>query len=294
MKRSLTPIMVLLVVFTAGCRDKNPDLVVVCGWEEVFIADISPEVPEKVWTWEADDSPGLPVTMRNKFLTTDECKPVLNSRELLITSSGGGVALVSIKDKSASFYANVPNAHSAELLPGNRVAVAASYSPEGNRINIYNLENPGIVLASDSLFGAHGLYWDRHNKSLWAIGDYVLRKYRLDDWKSDFPAITQEVSYMLPDKGGHDLIPFGESKKLLISTISNVWIFDPASGEFCKHPDIGDEANVKSLSFNKQNETLAYVRSTGENWWAYYIRFAGENRGIYFPYEKIYKVRWLY
>jgi len=286
--------ILILPLILCSCQKRNAGLVVVCGWDEVFISDISIDVPEKIWSWTAEDSDGLPASMRNKFLTTDECKPVSKGREILITSSGGGIALINRKDKKVSFYASLPNAHSAEILPGNRVAVAGSYSQEGNCINLYDAGKPNIVLFSDSLYGAHGLLWDRNERSLWALGDYELRKYRLGHRKNNGTSLKLDRSYDLPGDGGHDLAFHEESKDIALSTQNNVWIFDTKSELFTKHPLLGEEINVKSISFNKATGETAYVKSTDDNWWAYYIRFAGSERVVYLPYEKIYKVRWLY
>lgn len=294
MRKSCYFLILIFLVTTCSCQKRNKGLVVVCGWEEVFIADITLEVPEKIWSWTSEDSEGLPAFMRNKFLTTDECKPVNNSRDILITSSGGGIALINRKNKTVLFYASLPNAHSAELLPGNRIIVAGSYSQEGNRVNLYDVGNPGVVLYSDSLLGAHGLLWDKRARSLWALSDNELRKYRLGDWKRTNPRLILDKSYDLPGEGGHDLSYYENGRNLAISTLNNVWLFNTKSEIFSKHPLLGDEVNVKSISFNRATGETAYVKSTEENWWAYYIRFAGLDKVVYLPYEKIYKVRWLY
>ena len=47
--------------------------------------------PRKVFSWKAQDRPELPAAFKNKFKTTDECKPVAGNR-ILITASSDGVA----------------------------------------------------------------------------------------------------------------------------------------------------------------------------------------------------------
>lgn len=292
MKRNIIYIFVLLIVFSS-CSSKSPDLITVCGFDEVFIADISTDVPQKVWSWRGEDSEGIPSYMRNKFLTTDECKTLNKGKNILITSSGGGVAYVERESGNTLFYASVPNAHSAEILAGNLVATASSYSVEGNRVSIYSLDSSDQVISSDSLFGAHGLYWDAKDNLLWALGTNELRSYSLNP-DNDPISLKLEYSVALPELGGHDLVKSFNKKHLLLSTASSVWIFDTVDKIFSKHPSLGDIEGVKSLSYSSLSNKLAYVKAGDDLWWAYYVRFAGSNKVVYFPGEKIYKARWLY
>jgi hypothetical protein len=270
---------------------KSSNLVLACGWDELFIADISLQVPQKIWTWKGEESEGMPAYMRNKFLTTDECKPYNRGKQILVTSSGGGVALIEQATGNTLFYASVPNAHSAELLPGGLIVAAASYSIEGNRINLYTADNSNIVVASDSLYGAHGLLWDSRGELLWALGEIELRSYEIT--KGSTPSFHLIDSYMLPESGGHDLTSTDNRDILCLTTSESVWHFNSGSGEFTLHPLIGTEQRVKSVSYNSISDEIIYVKATEESWWAYYIRFAGSNRVVYLPGEKLYKVRWV-
>ena len=292
MKKNIIYISVLLIVLSA-CTSKSPDLVVVCGWDEVFIADISQDVPAKVWSWKGEDSEGMPSHMRYKFLTTDECKPFSNGKHILITSSGGGVAYVEREGGNTLFYASVANAHSAEILPHNLIVAAASYSLEGNRLNLYSLDSSDLVIYSDSLYGAHGLYWDNKAELLWAMGSNELRSYSLN-FNNNIPSLSLEFSQALPEDDGHDLVVSSNKKVLCISTANSVWLFNTDKKNFSKHPDLGEITDVKSISYNSLNDEIAYVKATEDAWWAYYIRFAGSGRVVHFPGEKIYKARWLY
>ncbi|MFP4489050.1 MAG: DUF6528 family protein [Bacteroidales bacterium] len=287
-------LIMLLLLVLASCNRQNNDLIIACGMEEVFISDTGYEVPEKVWSWTADSADNLPASMRNKFLTTSECKPVNNSNDILVTSSGGGVAVINIESKNVTFWASLPNAHSAELLPGGKLAVAASLSSMGNRINIYDLETPGVVLCTDSLYSAHGLVWDDSQSVLWALGYDVLRRYRLPDWDTGSPSLHMENEYPLPGNDGHDLQPAADGKNLCLTTENNIWLFNTSSGEFAVHPLLGGEEAVKSVSYNSKTNRTAYMKASEDRWWGYYIRIAETGRVIYLPFEKLYKVRWLY
>lgn len=285
-------IAVLLLLLLISCNSKTPGLILTCGWDEITITDISKEVPEKVWNWKAENSQGLPLFMRNKFQTTDECKSLNNGKQILVTSSGGGVALVEQSGGSTLFYASVPNAHSAEYLPGNYIAVASSFSPLGNRINLYSLDKPDLVVDSDSLYGAHGLVWDKKRKTLWALGTYELRSYSLSGGEE--PSLKFIRSMELPDPDGHDLCILDNKDELCLSTGNHVWLYNIKEDSFKKHPVLGDESRVKSLSYNSLDGSTAYIKATEENWWAYYIRFAGSKKVIYLPGQKLYKARWVY
>lgn len=287
-------LILLLLLVLASCNRQNNDLIIACGMDEVFISDTGYEVPEKIWSWTADSADNLPASMRNKFLTTNECKPVNKGNDILVTSSGGGVAVINIESKNVTFWASLPNAHSAELLPGGRLAVAASLSSEGNRINIYDLKKPGVVLCTDSLYSAHGLVWDDREKVLWALGYDVLRRYSLTEGDAGDTSLHMEQEYSLPGRDGHDLQPAAGGKGLCLTTESNVWLFDTSSGEFAMHPLLGDEEGVKSVSYNSKTNRTAYMKASEDRWWGYYIRIAETGRVIYLPFEKLYKVRWLY
>ena len=87
---------------------------IVCGWDEVFILDLEAKTDpvdagtgrstSRVWTWRAQDRSDLPDEFKPLFKTTDECRPYDDGGRILITSSGGGVALVNRADGRVLFH----------------------------------------------------------------------------------------------------------------------------------------------------------------------------------------------
>src|SRR5688500_12484946 len=208
----------LLALFAGplGARTPSPPLrqvappseLVVCGWGEVFILALgagAAPTHREVWSWDAPGRPQVPADMQPLFRTTDDCKPVDGGRRILISSSSGGVALVDRETRRASFAARVTNAHSIEMLPGGRIAAAASVSTAGtgNRIVIFDAAT-GRELASDNLRSAHGAIWDDERRTLWAVGGDVLRAYTI---AADGGTVTLDRTFeiALPSEGGHDL-----------------------------------------------------------------------------------------
>ena len=68
-------------------------------------------------------------------------------------------------------------------------------------------------------------------------------------WKAKHnPALAIKDSYLLPDGDGHDLQPVPRAGDLVVTTGPRVYFFDRDNREFRLHPDLGQKANVKSVS----------------------------------------------
>lgn len=268
---------------------------VVCGWDEVFILDLNRPLPAKVWSWKAADRPELPAHLRDKFRTTDECKPVDNGRRILITASSDGVALVERKTGRAVFYGQAVNAHSAELLPGGRIAVAASHRPnaEGDRLILFDVDKPDRPIFHTELSWGHGVVWDAEREILWGLSGSDLRAYRLKDWESATPWLEKAAAYPLPDPGGHDLQPVPGMAMLTVTSGRHAWLFDRDARSFLPHPELGGEAAVKCITTNEATGQIVWVQAEGGNWWTDKLRFLRPERVIQLPGERLYKARWL-
>ena len=294
MKRLSRIFLGLLVAMIAtGCSTYNENHLAVCGGKEVIIIDLSKsndrEINE-VWSWNIEDGiEGLPTEYSKYLMPLDECKFVDNNKKLLLTSSHSAVVLLDIKSKKCDFYARVPMAHSADLLPNNRIAVALSTNKAGNSLEIYDISQPEKVLWRDSLYSGHGAVWHAERESLYALGYDVLREYKLKDWNTDAPALELVDSTPIPVKSGHDLVKV-DNERMLISGHEGVMWFDVESKEFSPFEPLKDTHNVKSVNYNHKLNRLIYTK--GEvSWWTHNIYQKNPDKTITIDSMNVYKVR---
>ncbi len=265
-----------------------------CGWDTVFLVEPSAAPQgqiEKLWTWDARQCTEIPENVRPTFRTTDDCKPVDGGSRILISSSSGGCALVERPSGRVLWHAVVPNAHSLELLPRNRVVVASSVNAQGNRLVLFDLSRPDQPVWDVPLISAHGVVWDEGRQCLWALGLNELRRYKLKDWESDTPSLEMEATCALPDEGGHDLQPIPASSDLVVTTGSHVYLFDRDKRTFRLHPELGDKAAVKCVSVHPVTGRTVFVQAT-ESWWSDMLGFLTPAERLQLPGERLYKARW--
>jgi hypothetical protein len=280
---------VALFLTSASCASPALSELVVCGGDEVAVYDL--EASRKVWSWKAAGHPEIPDALRKKFGTTDDCKAVYGGRWLLITSSGGAAAVVERATGVPIFWAAAPNAHSAEALPKTRLIVACSTHKEGDRLLLFDVMKPEVLLASEELLGAHGAVLDEARGLVWALGTRELRSYELEPLTSTPPAFRLRRSFELPNEGGHDLRPIPDHPGLIVTTHQHVWLFDRDGQDFRLFPRIGDLDNVKSVDVDPAGGALAYVKAEN-SWWAERVRFLDPERDLELPGQKVYKARW--
>mgnify|MGYP001198656158 CR=1 FL=1 len=270
---------------------------IVCGWDEVFILDMNNREqgrPRKVWSWRAADQRDLPDELKPAFGTTDECKPFDSGTKILITSSRSGVAYVDRLNNRTLFHGQAFNAHSADLLPGNRVAVAASDDPEGrgDRLIIFDMKQPNHLLLTEELSHGHGVVWDEQRNVLWALSDTEIRAYALEDWKTASPKLDRVFTFALPESGGHDFYPVPGTPCLGVTTRQHCWLFDRDKKALSPHPRLAGHAGVKCISQHPVTRRTVYVQAEAPNWWAERLHFLGPEGTFHVPGEHFYKARW--
>ena len=288
-----------MCLFALAAKGVSPsedfNKLICCGWDEAFILDLNQDPPKKIWSWRAKDCAELPEYMKDKFKYTDECKPVDGGKKILITGSvTGGAVLVERATNRLLFYAALPNAHSADLLPRNRVVVAASDIEGGNRLVLYDVAASDKPLWYCDLFFGHGVVWDEKRKLVWALGSEWVKGYRLKDWETDKPSLSEALSIKLPSGGGHDLYPLcGLPGKMIVTTHEHVWIFDCDEKTFTPHPVLDALCEIKGVSRDPVTGRLAYVQAEKPDFWSRRIHLLDPKGELYFPDEHFYKVRWL-
>ncbi len=279
-----------MLFFVFPAFSQTDKLAMVCGDNKLVMIDYGKSVdsiPSVVWTWDAQQAMDLPQDFREKkFNTMDDCKAVRKGSAILVSSSSGAVALLDAQTRKVLFYASVPNAHSIEMLPGNRLVAAASTAKGGNKIMLFDLTRPDKVLFTDSLYSAHGLVWDQKRKSLFALGYDVLREYKMET--PDRLKIAN--SWKIPGESGHDLYPDADGKHLFLTEHTGAWKFDLFTHTFHKIPDFPDAENIKSVGRDRRGQYIFTVPE--KSWWTYHVSFFSPSRKLAFPDMKVYKARW--
>lgn len=263
----------------------------VCGWDEVYELDSASMT--KTFSWTAAGAAELPESFRVKFRTTDECKPVAGGR-LLITASSDGAALVERATGRTLWWGQCGNAHSAELLPDDRIVLACSVREgTGNRLVLFDARTPERELFSTELISGHGVVWDASRARLWALGLTVLRAYRLVGWDGATPSLAMDAEYALPDEGGHELQAVPGTPDLVLSTHHGVWRFHRDTKTFRPDPDLAGLHDVKSVTVHPRSGRLAYTQAESPDWWTSRIRLRHPGGEIVRAGERLYKVRWV-
>jgi hypothetical protein len=266
--------------------------IIACGDDKVIIIDAEASNEDSVtvtWEWKtADAASQLPEEYQKYMRTINDCKPVNNNTQLLLTASSG-VLLLERTTKNCLFYAHVPNAHSADVLPGGRIAVALSIHPDGNRIELYDIDKPEQVLFRDSLYSGHGAVWVAEKNLFFALGYDELRAYSLKDWDTSAPGLTLEKKWPLPVESGHDL-SLVSGDELLLSGHESVYSFDILTEKFIPFEPLRSTKDVKSVNYNDKTAELVYTKAE-ENWWTYHIYFKNPDKTLTIPHIKLYKVR---
>ncbi|MBB5438187.1 hypothetical protein HDC92_001862 [Pedobacter sp. AK017] len=203
---------------------KNTNLIIT-DQSQNRIAKVDLKTQAIVWEWKA--ATGIPAKDVAWFSNISEGKLVYSGKYMLITASGGGVALVRISDKATVFYCYVGgNTHSAEILPDGNIVTASSTGKLLTLIHV-NLNSfpDNIYKKTIVLDDAHNVVWDKQRQILWSANKDKLVAYTYN-FNCNAPGLTVKESINLPAGGCHDLFPvFGEDA-LWLSTSTKAWKVD--------------------------------------------------------------------
>ena len=288
-------LIIATALTVAACSgDEWGDRIVVCGDSSLYMVDVEKSVdgtPAVIWQWDiADAADQLPEDFPGRNRSLDDCKPVNGGSRILVTSSSGSTILLDVATGKCLFHARTPMAHSAEMLPGDRIIVANSTNPEGNDLSLYDIEKSDVRIWRDSLYSGHGVVWSRKYKSLYALGYQELRRYTLQDWDSSAPSLKLEQTWTLPGKSGHELSPCGKDR-LIVSVHEGVFVFDMKDGSFSPFEILDGVKNVKSVNYDPKTDRLIYTKAE-TSWWTDHVYFKNPDQTLNFdPSYKMYKVR---
>ena len=156
--------------------------------------------------------------------------------------------------------------HSIEYLPNGMIACALSGNTDYNKscVKIYdsNKSSP-VAVASESLYGAHGVVWDNELGVLWALSNYEIVAYDIGS-DPDAPTLTliNGLGGKLPGAGGHDLSTVAESPDKLWVSSNSVYMFDKYTGKLIDAYDGKSQIaayNVKCISSTENGTVLRTV-----------------------------------
>ncbi|MDR2233462.1 MAG: DUF6528 family protein [Tannerella sp.] len=289
-------ILIAGLLFAACSSQHTTHELVICGDDKILIIDetASDGADVKVvWSWQASDvATQISADYQTYLRSMDDCKPVDGGKNILTTSSSGAVLLIERATKKCLFYAHVPNAHSADKMPGDRIVVALSTNPQGNRLNVYDTNRSDKVLFSDSLYSGHGAVWNDKRQRLYTLGYDNLREYSLVNWDTASPSLKLEKKWTIPGESGHELSYVSEDE-LIVSDHFNVHLFNISNETFTPFEPLKDMADIKSANYIKSTGKLVYTKAE-ESWWTFNVYIKKPDKTIHIPDLKIYKVRTLY
>ena len=102
---------------------------IICDQKNARIVKVDVNNGNKVtWEWKATASYAMIRSgAQGWFSNLSEAKPVYSGKYMLVTASGGGVAIINVSSKKAIWYDYAGgNTHSAELLPNGNVVTAST------------------------------------------------------------------------------------------------------------------------------------------------------------------------
>lgn len=225
-----------------------------------------------LWHWDSSTS-DIPDAFRGMFVHCDDAKSVNDGTQILVTSSSatGGCALIDRSTKKCLFYARGNNAHSAELLPSDRIVVACSTgnNDRNNSLLVFDIAESDNVKFQTSLTSAHGVQWIASRQRLYAIGENNLVEYSLQDWDTKEPKLHVERTIKTPTNGLHDLTVVSDSE--LLCAGNNAYLLHLDDLTFTELPQFHGETDVKSVNYNKASGVI-WTTIAEESWWTFHIK----------------------
>ena len=230
------------------------------------------------WSWDATTAAAIVGLGASRMDHIDDAKPVMDGKKLLITSSYNWALLLNIETKKVEWSTTgVTNAHSAEILPRNRVAVAAA----DGFVAIYDLSSSAQI-AQYTLSSAHGVVWSEKRQRLYAVGATSLQIYKLKNWDTSSPELELErtVSTSGFVTGLHDMTMVDEDT--LIMGGNKAAFYNMNTGAFTQLAHFNTCQGVKSLNYNPSTGEIYYTYAWeghsegGYTWSSHKVRYTDD------------------
>lgn len=288
--------------------EKDPTQLIVCGSNMVYVIDATGALASGdyagnvLWSWDAVTIAPVLGLANSRCDHIDDCKPVDDASKFLITSSYGWCVLLDMNNREVLFYTTkVPNAHSAELLPDDRIVVACSSgsSDDYNTLQLYDIRKPNVMLAKYTLDKAHGVVWNSATERLYAVGGKQMQIYSLSDWSSDSPKLKLEKTVTLPQTNVHDLT-LADYNTLVVAG-KKAYLYDIEKEDFTEMKHFSSCTSLKSLNYDADSGEIWYTDATvpeGDYDWSthtinYCTDYSSSDKGQTFTVNdlNVYKVR---
>ena len=291
--KQLVVLLLLSVISLYGKDLRNQILCSNQATRDVLVMDVDGDwsKPESIlWKWNPEGDPNIPADRLKRFNHIDATKVVNGGKQILVTSSTGGMALVDVATKQ-SVFTGYPggSTHSADLLPDGTIITASS---TGNFLMVFTRkdgEKTAHKTFKLTFADAHGVVWDKLLGLVWAVGKEAVICCRYNfDYENPQLAIVESFPLKPNPYWGHDLILLEKEHKLLM-TGRNMLEFDTMTGQyklFLKRK------SVKSISIHQETgEQLVQIPK--ENYWNDTVTLLNGDRKWTLPGNaKIYKARW--
>lgn len=270
----------------AGCKK----CIVLAEQSQVRVAIADMPSKKIIWEWKPESSVKNPDHVK-WFSNPSDAKVVYNGQYVLMSASGGGVALIRIADKKAVFYAYAGgNTHSAELLPDGNIVSASS---TGNFLTLFTVDTlqfpDNVYKKNIPIDFGHNVVWDQQNQLLWTAAGTELKSFTYTANCTQPDLILKETIH-LPGKEAHDLFPVYGENALWFTNTTNVYKINMATKALTKAAVL--QPNIKSVSSGPDGFPVIIIKPK-QSWWTDEVIDARGNSVFYQPGLKIYKARWV-
>lgn len=245
---------------------------------------------ELIREWRAAD---IPEHHRKWFRNPSEVKASRDLRYILMCASGGGAAIIRLKDAKTLWYDSVGgNPHSIDIAPFNTVVVASStgdqytvfrydttkaYAPRRPRKSIIAPDAHSVNFYQDSFYIAG-------RDQIWIC---LFRKGK----RNGVAEVHIANAATIPGKGAHDMSYGSRTGVFYVTTVDTLLEFHTKDNSF--HPvDSKITRNIKSFSEGGEDYP-AIVTVPKEQWWTDEVTDLQGNTILRIPGAKIYKARWM-